>query len=210
MGQTQSEQQNLTADEVTTEINNVKKTTTTTTTKCPSQYQSQCQKHYSERKALLDRLTESVNFLSKRIMSLTKGPRCRKQPEIFNQEECQKLSGIWDTDVILPADNNPDNQPWLDQLASLQIHYLSTLKILLEITQSVRDFGDYETPISQANWADFRTDTELKLDKLETKFNNEYIKLTATPYAVYQSTHEAQQKEQARRTAIRMSYNVPV
>ncbi len=170
-------------------------------------------KHYTDRLNLMAGIQYALSYVSDRIFALTTGPRCDGNPEVFNQEECQKSNGRWQPYVVMPDVSIPENQTWYGYLKSLQDDYLRNLQKLLGIINQLRD---YDSDINDERLKALGDEAKAIIDGMHKHAYEMYKLLLTTPtytpeerQSMAEQDQIKKQDDSARLTALRVANGLP-
>lgn len=99
------------------------------------------QDEYKLKKALVNEILECFKECNSRIDSITKGPICRGNPEIFEKEQCTPPS-IWLESIALPDKNLKQNKFWFDTLNEIHYYFMKNLTVLENMLYDLENHDD--------------------------------------------------------------------
>jgi hypothetical protein len=100
------------------------------------------QEEYRLKKALISEILECFKECNSRIDSITRGPICRGNPEIFNKNSCSPPS-VWLETIALPDRKIGENQKWFDSLDEIHYYFMKNLTILENMLYDLENHDDY-------------------------------------------------------------------
>lgn len=169
-------------------------------------------KHYTDRINLIAAIQSSISFCSDRIFALISGPRCEGNPEVFDQDTCQKNNGRWVEYIVPPDDTLEQNRPWYSYLYEMQTKYIEVLARMLDILKQLKNF---DNDINDETLKVLGQEVEQLIQLMQRHCYNLYklslTTKTVTPDEILAEQNNniiAQQEAAARNAAIRATHGL--
>ena len=99
------------------------------------------QEEYRLKKELVSTILSCFQECNARIDSITKGPMCRGNPEIFNEVDCAPPSQ-WIETVVPPEQGIQQNKKWFTSLDNYHTFFMKNISILQNILTDLENHDD--------------------------------------------------------------------
>jgi hypothetical protein len=102
------------------------------------------QEEYRRKKQVVDLILDAFKECSDRFDTISVGPVCRGNPEIFTESECRPPY-VWEPNVLLPSPFIQQNSRWYEKLKDFHEFFMEKLIALRKILDELEQ---YDTNIS--------------------------------------------------------------
>ena len=99
------------------------------------------QEEYRLKKELVSVILDCFKECNARIDSITRGPFCRGNPEVFNEIDCTPPSE-WIQTVVPPDEAVDENKNWYSALDEYHNYFMKNLSVLQNILHDLEDHDD--------------------------------------------------------------------
>lgn len=100
------------------------------------------QEEYRLKKELVTVILDCFKDCNARIDSITRGPSCRGNPEVYNEADCTPPSE-WIQTVVPPDEAVPDNKNWYSALDEYHNYFMKHLTVLQNILNDLEQNDDH-------------------------------------------------------------------